>query len=162
MLSALRSLVKRAQDDPDEFWNAQTGLGRLDEEGRFPVSMYLYISLYRATQHCYEMDAVYAISKSNHKRFTPKGAKKPIHKVNFIKGGLSEIGDYDHFDIIYLWNDILDLCVTDFERSIIEMRLSMNDQKIAESLGCCQQWIQRTRQRVYKRFQQSLQKDQSS
>jgi hypothetical protein len=150
---SLRSLVDKANQAPEDFW---TDMGHLDEDGRFPVSMYLYISTYRSVQRCFEMDAVQAISPSTAAKFTPEGLDKPIRKWQLTKM-VSDSLECDHFGVIYLWDDILEHCETDFEQSVIKMRLDMNDQEIADILGGSRQRVQWARDRVHERYKQSLQ-----
>lgn len=152
LFESLQTLVDNANCDPEAFW---TDIGHPDDQGRFPVSMYLYISMYRGVQRCFEEDAVQAISQEFIKKFTPIGADKPIRK-HYMTKVIGEGLEYNHFDLVYLYDDILEHCKTDLERSIIEMRLTMDDPEISEVLGQSRQKIQWTRTNVYERFKSSL------
>lgn len=150
MFYSLHSLVNQVKKDPEKFWSEY---GKITEEGNFPVAMYLYLSMYKNIQECYENEAVEAISNRSQWKFTPEGKQRPIRKRRL---GTMDRFQYDHFDLVYLWDDILEHCETDFERSIVRMRTGMGDREIAESLGCTQQWVSRTRDIVHARYERSL------
>ncbi len=152
MIRALRTLIRSAKRDPEKFWSI---LGREEDSGEFYVLMYLYISIYREVQTCYEHDAIQPISERNITRFTPDGCDKPIRKIQIGPFWLEQI-EYDHFKLIFLLEDIMEHCLTDFEHNVIIMRMTMRDYEIARVLECSRQLVSRTRKKVYKRYQASL------
>jgi len=155
LFEALQTLVDKANHDPEVFW---TDLGCLDEEGRFPVSMYLYISIYRSVQECFEEDAVQAISPEMIKRITLDWLTEPtIIRKHQLTAGIEEGVEYNHFDSVDILNDALEYCQTDFERDIIRMRFeSMDDTEIAKTLRISQQWVHRTRKKIGDRYKRYL------
>jgi DNA-directed RNA polymerase specialized sigma subunit len=155
LFEALQTLVDKANHDPEGFW---TDLGCLDEEGRFLATMYLYISIYRSVQKCFEEDAVQAISPEMTKRLTLDWLTEPTTiRKHKLTDGVEAGVEYNHFDLVYILNDALEYCQTDFERDIIRMRFeNLEDPEIAESLECSQQWVHRTRQKIGDRYKRSL------
>lgn len=152
MFYSLHSLVNQVKENPEKFWSEY---GKITEDGKFTVAIYLYISIYKNIQECYENEAVKAISDRSRWNFTPINRQEPIRKRSLGTSDRFHF-HYDHFDLVYLWDDILEHCETDFERSIVRMRTGMGDREIAESLGCTQQWVSRTRDIIHARYERSL------
>lgn len=152
IILALKTVLEQAREDPETF---ESGLGREDDSGHFHVMMYLYISVYQGIQKCYEQEAVRAISGRTTERFTPEGGSKPIQKVDCPSHVFERI-ECDPFEMVYLWEDILDHCRTTQERDVITMRLTLRDCEIAKIFGCTSKAIRRIRTRVFRRYQTSL------
>jgi hypothetical protein len=155
MVLVLKLVVEQAREDPKKFWS---GIGREDASGHFHVMMYLYISVYKKIQECYEHESVRAISSRTAERFTPDGGNKPVQKVNIPEHVFEQI-ESDSFEMVFLQEDILDHCHTDIEREIITMRLTMADREIAEILGFRREKVFFIRKEIYNRYQKGLNHD---
>jgi hypothetical protein len=146
------TLIKRGRQDSEEFWST---IGRDDGDGNFHVMTYLYITAYRGVQDMYERDAIKAISPAARERFTPESRDKPITKID-VSDFMLEGSFMDGGWALQVLDEILNVCKTDLQRAIINLRITKTDEEIAQLLGIAESKVARIRQQIDTRYQQTI------
>ena len=113
---------------------------------------YLYISIYRNVQECYELESSIPISKKIRDRHTPPGKDHPTLKVD-IPAEYFELESCEPFNVVHLMEDILGVCETQDDEFIILSTLTMMErEEVAEQLGISVITLWRRKKALYKRF----------
>lgn len=150
LTKSVKIIATRLQNDP-------SGLPRLIESwgetsNGLNVLGYLYISVYRNVQECYELESSTPISKKIRNRHTPPGRDRPTLKVD-IPDEYFELESCDPFNVVHLMEDILGVCETPDDEYILLSALTMMDrEEVAEQLGISVVTLWRRKKALYQRF----------
>jgi DNA-directed RNA polymerase specialized sigma subunit len=159
LTKSIRVLVRHYKADPDKLRHFMENLDKTPNE-KFNLLGYIYMSIYRAIQKCYEIDSSNPISARIRHKHTPKGASKPTRQVDMSPEYFVHLSE-DTFNEIYLMEDIEGACVNDMEVNIAHLRSDgLTIQETADELGVSHATVWRGKNSIYARYckQQGLSK----
>jgi hypothetical protein len=151
LTTAIRTLVKFYKDNPEKLKDFLDHAGGT-EGGKYNFIGYIYVTIYRMIQRCYEIDSSNPISKRMRERHTPKGCDKPTRQVDMPPDFFTYLTT-DAFDEVYALENIEGACTEVIDFEIVHLRLvGKTLDEIAEILDIGQASVWRHRKALYQRY----------
>lgn len=148
---AVRTLVRHYKANPSKLQHFLENLDKIPSED-FNLLGYIYMSIYREVQKCYEVDSSNPISARMRHSHTPKGSTRPTRQVDMSPEYFTHLVE-DTFNEVYAMEDIEGACVNDLEISIAHLRSDgLTIQETADVLDVSHATVWRGKNSIYNRY----------